>query len=326
MESKRSFPVRPLVLLVLTCVFMLAFITCSDNDSEPTIDELLSEETTPIEFEFGTIQDKWDQYILFDYAGNHYVGTDTIDNSYKCTLDLRQGKHQLLWIYGLDNNNCLNPYWNNSNNIYYNGVHYDPDEKTFSVYDEYTDVGSVKYCQKEIEVTPYLMAPQQIRFTKYISGSIQIVITDIPKGTAMPEWVEDAHGWDWVKIGIVTDIPSVKTVFLDSNGHKMQKESSRDLYLQVDLKHRWSDQCDETFRDAGLEMNSLYYTTLCPSYGLDDIQLNFEIWDINGNTLPITMPPKFNLRRGFTTILRGPLFSGNTSDWTVTMEPYKNEY
>lgn len=325
MKTKTFFSVRLLVPLALTCVFTLAFITCSDNDGdEPAIDDLLSEETTPIEFEFGTIQDRWDQYILFDYAGSYYVGTDTIDNAYKCTLDLRQGKHRLLWIYGLDNNNYLNQYWNNASNIYYKGVHYNPDEKSFSAYDEYASVGSVKYCEKEIEVTPYLMAAQQIQFTNYISASIQIIITDIPTGTAMPEWVEDAHGWDWVKIGIVTGIPSVKTVFLNSNGYEIQKELSRELYLQVDLEHRWSDQCDESFRDAGLEINSQYYTTLCPLDGLDDIRLNFEIWDVNGNTLPVTALPKFNLRRGYTTILRGPLFSGSTSDWIVSMEQYND--
>ena len=325
MKTRTPFTVNRLTLLTLTCMFTLAFTACvGDDDSEPTIDELLSEETTPIEFKFGTIQDRCNQYILFDYAGNHYVGTDTIDVAYKCTLALRRGKHQLLWIYGLDNNDCLNRRWNNTGDMYYAGVHYNPDEKSFSVYDEYADVTNVKYSEKEIEITPYLMTPQQIRFADYISASIQIFITDIPNGTAMPEWVESAHGWDRVKIGVVSNIPSVRTVALKNNDYILQKEATRDLYLQVDTEHRWSDQPDESFRDAGLEINELYYATLCPLNGLDNIYLNLEVWDMNGYSLSTTPLPRFNLRRGQTTILRGPLFSGSTSDWMITMESYND--
>ena len=53
MKRESSFTVRLLILLALTFVFTLTFIACSDNEGdEPTIDELLSEETTPIDFEF----------------------------------------------------------------------------------------------------------------------------------------------------------------------------------------------------------------------------------------------------------------------------------
>ena len=61
---------------------------------------------------------------------------------------------------------------------------------------------------------------------------------------------------------------------------------------------------------------------LCPINGLDNIQLTAEVYDKDGNPISTTTLPKFNLRRGYTTILRGPLFSGSTSDWTVTMKQY----
>jgi len=331
MKTKTFLSASRLAVLMLVCVFTFGFAGCGGDDDEPTgqpkeksIDELLSNETTPIDFKFSEYLYDWDQFILFDYAGNNYVGTDTIVRGSRYTLDLRQGKHSLLWIFGLDNNDYLNQYWKNADDMFYAGVHYNPENKSFSVYDKYASPGKVKYCEKELEITPYLMAAQQIEFTNYVAGSVQIIVTDIPKGTAMPEWIEDAHGWDWVKIGKVTGIPSIKTVFLKNNDYRLQEKVSVDMFLQVDTEHRWSNQRDESARDEGLEINSLYSTTLCPLSGLDNIQLGVDVWDVNGNLLPTNSLPTFNMRRGYVTTLRGPLFSGSTSDWTVKMEPYDN--
>lgn len=323
MKTKAFFSVSRMALLALTCTFTFGIAACGGDDDEISVDEILSEETTPIDFVFSAKPYDWERYILFDYAGDRYVGTDTITKASKCTLDLRQGKHHLLWVFGLENNDYLRQYWKNTEDKFYAGVHYNPDDKSFTVYDEYASVGNVKYCEKEIEITPYLMTEQKIEFTNYVSGSVQIVITDTPKGTAMPEWIEDARGWDWVKIGMVTGIPSIKTVYLNGNEYKSNKEVSSALYLQVDIEHRWGYQRDESARDAGLEINSQYYTTLCPLNGLDNIHLNIDVWDANGNPISTNTLPKLNIRRGYTTVLRGPLFSGNTSDWTVTMEKYE---
>ena len=87
-----------MALLALTCIFTFALAACGDDD-EPSVDELLSEETTPIEFEL-TDFEYYDKYYLFDYAGNRYVGADTISRS-KFTINLRQGKHHLIWMKGV---------------------------------------------------------------------------------------------------------------------------------------------------------------------------------------------------------------------------------
>ena len=142
MKRESSFTVSRLILLALTYMFTLAFTACAgDDDSEPTVDELLSEETTPIDFEFDDFE-YLDRYFLFDYAGNKYIGSDTLTTS-KCTLELRQGKHHLIWMKGQ----------------YGGDVDFIPQNRTFS---GYTSNINVSYTEMDIEVSPYLMPVKKV--------------------------------------------------------------------------------------------------------------------------------------------------------------------
>jgi len=277
MKTKTFFPVRLLVSLVLTCTYTLAFIACSDNDGdELAIDELLSEETTPIEFELLDYE-PYEEYVLFDYAGNRYVGSDTITRS-KCTLDLRQGKHHLLWMKGQ----------------FGESIGFNPEDKTFNMVNR--ECFNIPYHEMDLEVTPYLMPVKKIQCKdeKVISRCCLVI---------NPTDIDEMSNLD-VKDIKVTGLPRVKTISWDGGSYQLE------------------DRYDGIYLIGGL--GELY--TVCPTKGFDGVEVRIYIWNTRDELIPTTQLPKFNLRQDYVTTLRGPLFSGNTSDWTVTMAPDKNEY
>lgn len=288
MKRESSFPVRLLTLLALTFVFTLTFIACSDNEGdEPTIDELLSEETTPINFEFDDFE-YLDRYFLFDYTGNNYVGSDTITTS-KCTLDLRQGKHHLIWMKGQ----------------YGGDVDFIPQNRTFS---GYTSNINVSYTEMDIEVSPYLMPVKKVTLQEktQIEGktNLTIMVTDIDKVDINDKIdINDINASKTIK---VTGFPFMNNISLDGNSYEIEKE----IYTY------WVH-----FYTGKEELVGIFLHTLCPTNRIEDIQLKIEVQDAKGKSIPTTTLPRISLQRGYTTNLTGPLISGNTSDWTVTMEP-----
>lgn len=277
------------MLLTLAACMTITFYACNGNDDESTINELLSEETTPVDFEFSGYSHFYGSYnFLFDYAGNNLVGSDTIARS-SCTLNLRQGKHKLIWINGLWPTFSLSP------DIVEKkfGVYYEP--KSHTVTNSYVDGNTdqiIVYCEKDLEVSPYLLPVQKIEY-KHLTCVLRIDVTDEAKWFT---WSSSKTG----SKGRITGIPSVKSVSLDNNKHSLN-----DIALPTDSISRYEN-----------------FFMLCPSDGLDNIQPVAEIIDKDGNSMKPTPIPKFSLRRGQVTTLRGPLLSGSTSDWTVTMEPY----
>lgn len=277
MKTKTFFSVRLLVSLALTCVFTLTFITCSNNDGdEPAIDDLLSEETTPIDFELLDYE-PYEEYVLFDYAGNRYIGSDTITRS-KCTLDLRQGKHHLLWMKGR----------------FGESIGFNPEDKTFNMVNR--ECFNIPYHEVDLEVTPYLMPVKKIQCNdeKVISHCCLVIDpTDIDKMSILD--VKDIK---------VTGFPSVRTISWDGSSYQLE------------------DRYDGVYLIGGL--GELY--TACPTKGFDGVEVRIYMWNARDELIPATQLPKFNLHQDYVTTLCGPLFSGNTSDWTVTMEPDRNEY
>lgn len=280
-----------LTVLTLACVFTFSLIACSDDDDEPTIDELLSEETTPIDFEFEDFE-YHDRYFLFDYAGNNYVGSDTLTTS-KCTLDLRQGKHHLIWMKGL----------------YGRDVDFIPQNRTFS---GYTSNINVTYTEMDIEVSPFLMPVKKVTLKKkkQIEGntSLAIMVTDIDKVDINDEIdINDINASKKIK---VTGFPFMNNISLDGNSYEIEKE----IYTY------WVHFIISKEDLVGISLH-----TLCPTSRIEDIQLKVEVWDAKGKPIPTTTLPKISLECGYTTDLHGPLFSGSTADWTVTMEPFQYE-
>ena len=291
MKTKQFILQSSLMQLALSVCIASAFTACSSDD-DSDINAFLSEETTTINFEFSGYSYYYGtENILFDYAGNSLVGSDTISKS-SCTLNLRQGKHKLIWINGL---------WPTTNMVVNNrsGVYFDPQTKTITNY--YPD-GNTEHiivcCEKDLEVPPYLLPIQKIEY-KHVTCVLRIEVTDNAK------WLTWHPSQTGLK-GRITGVPFVKSVSLDNN-----KYTLNDVTLQSDSISRYEDDVNRFFM-------------LCPSEGIDDIQPVAEIINQDGKLIEVNRMPKFSLRRGYITTLRGPLLTGTISDWTVTMEPYKN--
>ena len=250
------------------------------GDDEPTIDEMLSEETTPITFGLaeGT-------HFLFDYAGNHLVGADTIEiehsnsefRSVDRSVDLRQGKHRLLWIRGLSGSSL---YWSKYKS---EGVDYDAETGMVSCTNLNLDP-LPQYCFKDIEVTPYLMPTQTLDYQPLWARLRIYIYTDIP--------VDD------ISKTTIT-LPYIKSVGLEDNRYTTKENAV--LYLALSVNP--GEKC----------CLYLLAKTLCPKDGLDDVELLCNIGSLAYKL------PKISLRRGQITEIEGTLQRNATGDFSVTM-------
>lgn len=294
MKTKVLKSASRLVTMVLISTFVLSFASCGGDDD--STDDILSKETTPIDFEFSGFSYYYGSAnILYDFTGNSLIGSDTIYKS-SCTLNLRQGKHKLIWINGLW---PTDSWITNIDVEKRSGIYYDPTAKTISNY--YPDGNTehvIVYCEKDLEVPPYLLPIQKIEY-KHITCVLRIEVTDNARWLT---WYPSQTGLK----GRITGIPSVKSVSLDNN-----KYTLNDITLSNDSISRYEDDVKRFFM-------------LCPSEGIDDIQPVAEIIDQDGKPIEVNQMPRFSLRRGYITTLRGPLLSGTTADWTVTIEPFEN--
>lgn len=310
MKTKNIYFASRLASLVLA-VFTLSLLAACGNDSaeESPIKENLSEETTPITFNLPK-----ESTILFDYAGKTLIWSDTIpdkDSRWKGynTFNLRQGKHTLIWFTGLDQTYEDEVKSKNGTWSYNHQIHFDP--KTMSVSCNPWNLGlrgeEVKVCKKELTVYPYLMPEQNLVFED-LTTEVNIVVTDEIK-------LDESY----FTIGYMVGMPIVKSIGL-SDGKYTLYSDTREKAIYPDI---WLQ--NESSTGGYYRVNVELTDFLCPSNGINNIQLEPMIVDRNGNKINIhtTRIPKFSVRRGYTTILRGPLFSGSTSDWTVEMQPYE---
>lgn len=291
--------------LAVLALAVISFASCSkDKDEEPSIDEILSEETTPITFELPT-----GNVTLFDYAGNRFIESDTFKiqsrNGDSRTLELRQGKHKLLWFVGLDVKKV------NEQDDFADVVHYDPQSK--SVYATLPYVSTtldLRYCQKEIEIFPYLMPTQKLTFQP-LTASIKFNITD-----SSP--LVNQGKKSYTAIGEIKGVPAVVSMGITTGEYKRDEQLEKNFIPPLGIYAIYNSVTGK----QNIEAHE-YLKPLCPFNGIDNIQLIPDVKDDNGRSIPTTTLPKISLRRGYTTVLTGPLFSGSTSDWTVTMEEWK---
>lgn len=318
MNTTPFFPASRLLSLALVCMLTLCFAACGGDNDEPSVAELLSEETTPIEFQLAEYYNRYEKFFLFDYAYDRYIGSDTISSN-KCTVELRQGKHHLIWIKGLDDE-LKSPYWQSYGYEPYNtGTHYDPVDKTVANYSN-EFYGNITYAELDLDVKEYLVPIRQVRCNNHIGGTIQVQITDMSDEIEQPRDMTGDDGYDYVSmykysrplVGTIDGYPDIRKVSLTGNEFtRKEKTKSRDIIHQYHL-----DEIDN--RELYIQSLSL----LCPKSGINDIQLTATVKDKYGNKLSTTPLPHCSVQRGYTTVLRGPLFSGSAADWTVTMEPY----
>lgn len=293
MKTKELFSTNNLTILVLACLAILGLTACSGDD-EPSIDELLSDKTTPVTFEIGRSGD----FLLFDYAGSNFVDSHTIHQRYfnssspKTTeLNLRQGKHHFIWL--------------KTSEDAAEGTTFNPANKTISTpYPE-----NMNYAEYDYEVTDYIAPAHKPNFMPLTTG-IKIIVTDYSEEVEKPArpvlvW----HEAKTIKIGEMNGFPLVTYLSLHGGDYKITDNKTGSIYTTYNV---YSTEVTVTYSG----------TILCPEEGIDNIQLQADVKGADGSPVYTTTLPKFSVKRGYTTVLRGPLFSGSTSDWTVTLEPY----
>lgn len=300
---------RPAVL-ALACMCALAFASCGDDDV-PSIDEQLSQETTPVTFLTGK-----DQTVMFDYTDNWQpVGSDTLnavtEDNAQHTFNLRQGKHNLVFARNVSIEKGASPssipglHFDPIRRQFYlvslkTVLHYDSTEPELNVADR-----DVYYWQRALEVSPYMLPLQQPQYTA-VTSSLLLHITDYGSP-------DIATGKDILYIGWIRDIPVVESTGIGNDkSFKYRKQPHSFIFSMSRAANEQGNYPEYYYR----------YKTLCPQEGIDNIVLSCDITGNSGEPVHTTRIPKFSLRRGYTTILKGPLFTGDASDWTVEMKPY----
>jgi len=275
--SRQSNFCLRLVILVLTGFTITVFQGCSKDESG--IDEILSDQTTPVTFEF-----EKGMHFMYDYAGAHFVKGDTINilkkGEVKCNL--RQGKHSIVWLKDASYD---------GNKLY--EVHYDAQRKMIIRNNDYPILNhDVEYAVNEVNVSEYMLPTQTIDYSS-IMARLDIVATDydVYQGINSPS-------------GVVKGFPNIPSVSLMDDSYELGDPGEVPIFYDTNIKMLYTN---------GI------YLMLCPKNGLDNIQLSVEIKDANGQIINTTPLPKCSFRRGHTTALAGPLFSGSTSDWEVNV-------
>lgn len=319
MKTKAFLSASQLTLMALATVFTLIFTSCSGEES---IDELLSNKTTPVTFMMPSNGD----YYLFDYAGSHYVGSDTITTkSQKAEVDLRQGKHHTLWFRGLEHfsrdyveGGTGDDYCDDGASIFFN-----PNDKTIEVAKRHINIATdVRCAECDVNVGEYLLPVQKLSFSS-LTAKVRIIVYD-----NSPALYRSGI------IGVVRGYPFVTSVHLFGAGFKtgnIPSELSYDVERASDDYYHYFEQIKDSptenliFSEQGksITIEESDYI-LCPEGGIDNIQLTTEVREFDGGMIVTTQLPTFSLHRGYTTVLRGLLFSGSTADWSVTMEPYED--
>ena len=299
MNTQTRLSASRLILLTLACLFTFGLAACGEDDElaivEPTVDELLSEETTPVTFNLGSKGN----FFLFDYAGSRLVGSDTIEvtenyqKSY--TKDLRQGKHRIIWFRELSTiSEVKDGDW-----FFVASPRYDPEKRTVSCFDWDAVLLShsplPQYCIKEIAVAPYLLPEQKLNYQP-LCAEIHIRLScNIPIGSPRPELV--SH-----------DIPFVKEVGIEDNRCILGK--SEDQFFGYNGSSSFGVKIT-SYTSATLSVD-----VLCPNDGLDNISFSYEVKD--GNNSTVIELPKVSIRRGFVTEITGTL-GQSTNEYAVSM-------
>lgn len=318
--NKFQFASR-LAFLALATVVTSSFVACGgddeDNNFQPPVgkEEALSDDTTPIDFTFNDYA-SWEPHVFFDYAGSKYIGTDTLSKGNKKTIDLRQGNHRILWFKGLSDNDYM--YFGaddlNFEQRYFGGIHYNPDEGTVVSFDTQAYSKKISFSEKEMTITPYLMPAQKVKFDIHVTGRVVVNVTDWPEKMVQNLQSATNGRLDDERIGTLRGLPFVKKVALKD----VQYEKANNDTKQEVRVYYFPGKSDGNRVCVGVEEIEM----LCPLNGMDGIELTADVKDVDGSSLITTTIPAFSVKRGYITTLTGPLFSGSTSDWTVTMEPY----
>lgn len=304
MRTKSFLSASRLAVMVLACVFTFGFTACGGDDDgdERSIDDLLSVDTTPVSFTPG----EEGIFYLFDYT----QGGQLVDNHIftvkwfkeEITVNLRRGKHRLLWVTGIHNEDSKG-----FDGMSWHGIHYYPENDELHWYDdEISSTHGIRYYEQDITVTDHIPTAQPIIFTRATS-MVLISSTDSSPLVELP------NGDERKEIGTLIVTPRIASMSLMGNGFTLLSDgfSYGVVYTGREIEN-------------AMPVGSPYITAaspliLCPKNGLSDIEVKCTVSGKDGQTITTTPLPKISLRRGYVTYMEGPLFSGKTSDWNVTL-------
>lgn len=300
-----------LALLSVCCV--LGFLSCSNGEED--IDDVLSKETTPVTFELDA---GW-EHLLFDYTFNGtYLGSYSFDIGQESpqqttTVNLRQGTHKLVWLKG-----TRRQYIVQGGGDYFDteGLNYLPESKSLFRDNVLKSLQhTISYCEIDLEVTKSPMPEQKLSYIP-ITCVFEIVMTDAST------WLSNKYSFGKMSL------PFVSEVGLTNNRYKIRDEPYNVTLYAYDFVHTSGyyngHQVITPELPMGYENTINNFTNLCPLYGLDNIQPIANVTNENGLPVNTTPLPKISFRRGYTTKLTGPLFSGSTADWKIEMIPFDN--
>lgn len=304
---KRTFNTAgALAALALALCAALPLSSCGGDDDEEgqASGAALSEETTAVRFSL--YDGSFRKYMLFDYAGGKYVGSDTVSGK-TCSVILRQGMHHLVWMDGLD-------YFNNKTGAGYvkSGAEFNPKDKTVTTPLPYGLYDDVAFSECDFEVTPSSTQGGYVKCEDYVTCVLRIEPTDGNGNVSLSDV------YSGKVFGKVTGLPLVTAVAL--TGSRYETKGQAEMVLFAAATYSDGAELAAGFQYEGKNMDVNRRRLLCPEGGIDGIQLTVEARDAAGGTSKKKLP-KFSLRRAHTTTLRGPVFSGTAADWTVTTEP-----
>lgn len=315
MKAKNIYFASRLASLALFVCAIVGLSSCSKDDDEPSVDDVLSEETTPVTFRV----DAYTAPIFFDYTeGWRYIGSDTVKNTSSktsvTTLNLHQGKHNIVAAKDIYS---PSPYWTESINSL--GLHFNPERKTFYLVSAKTTFldnqgkdavynvtsNDAYYWHRQLEVSPYLLPEQQPEYQP-VTARLFIIQTDQQQASDIVKMGDD------LRIDI-PNVPVVEETSITGNDYKLRQEP-HNLYGYI-----------KTSSGTYIHGSNGPYYTLCPRDGLQVGQLVMQvnITKQGGYKQQHSVAlPKFTLRRGYVTILRGPFLTGSDADWSVEMLSY----
>lgn len=285
--------------MTLACFMVVCFTACGGDDNL-SADDTLSIDSTPVSFAPG----EEGIFFLYDYTtAGKFVGAHKFTTKWfkeEITVNLRRGRHKLLWVTGVNNSTPME--YPESIDYTRHGTFYYSDGDSIVWYDNNLPIGfGVRYCEQEINVTDHIMNSQPISFLR-AESCVQIMSTDFSPLLDM------ADGDELFGVGSIVVSPFVKTMSLMGKDFKVINGGTPGNIFVKNIPES-GHSC----------VTAVTRLLLCPKDGLQDVEVQCSIFDKGGNIIPTTTLPKISIKRGYTTHLEGPLFSGSTSDWKVLM-------
>lgn len=287
----------------MTAAALLAFPACSSDSGAEDIDELLSEATTTVVFDIG----RSGEFYFYDYAGSQLVGSQIIthynfgsSSPSTTSLELRQGKHHFVWLeYDIEDNDVM---------------YFDPDTRIFKG----PRPTFIKCAEYDYEVKPTQQPAHTPEF-RTLNATIKVEITDYSPDAEAPLTGYRVGESNTIRIGKMRGYPLVTSFALHGSECTFEPTGEGVISATSTLVKRTYGI--NTFYESQTSVSVFYRTAiLCPEDGIDDICLTAEVTASDGTAIPTVALPRCSVRRGCVTTLRGPLFSGSTSDWKVTVE------